>query len=290
MADIEFVTLAQAQPVFVTLPAEIDMANADRVGEQLAAASARGMTVVIADMTATTFCGSAGIGMLLRACRRAAALGIELRLLVTSPRVLTVMKIAGVDTVLPIYHSLEGALAAGALPATAMPDGTAAGARAGPADEAVRLLYHSHYTALVRTAVLLVGDVPTAEEVVQDSFIATYRAWWRLRDASKALPYLRSSVMNRARSVLRRRVVAGRPARAPGPDAASAEENALALLERSSVLAALDALSIRQRQVIVLRYYADLSEAQIAATLGIAPGSVKSHAARALSSLRAALG
>lgn len=181
-------------------------------------------------------------------------------------------------------------LAAGAVPATAMPDVTAAGAWAGPADEAVRLLYHSHYTALVRTAVLLVGDVPTAEEVVQDSFIAMYRAWWRLRDASKALPYLRSSVMNRARSVLRRRAVAGRHARPPAPDAASAEENALATLERSSVLGALSALPIRQRQVIVLRYYACLSEAQIAATLGIAPGSVKSHAARALSSLRAALG
>lgn len=157
-------------------------------------------------------------------------------------------------------------LAAGAVPATAMPDVTAAGAWAGSADEAVRLLYHSHCTALVRAAVLLVGDVPTAEEVVQDSFIAMYRAWWRLRDASKALPYLRSSVMNRA------------------------EENALAALERSSVLGALSALPIRQRQVIVLRYYACLSEAQIAATLGIAPGSVKSHAARALSSLRAALG
>ena len=138
-------------------------------------------------------------------------------------------------------------------------------------------------------SVLRVGDVPTAEEVVQDSFIATYRAWWRLRDASKALAYLRSSVMNRARSVLRHRVVVNRHARVPAPDAASAEENALAALERSSVLAALSALPIRQRQVIVLRYYAGLSEAQIAATLGIAPGSVKSHATRALSSLRAGL-
>jgi RNA polymerase sigma factor (sigma-70 family) len=127
--------------------------------------------------------------------------------------------------------------------------------------------------------VLLVGDVPTAEKVVQDSFIATYRVWWRLRDASKALPCLRSSVMNRARSVLRRRAVVGRHARPPAPDAASAVENALAALECLSVLAALDALPVRQRQVIVLRYYADLPEAQIAATLGIAPGSVKAHAA-----------
>lgn len=185
--------------------------------------------------------------------------------------------------------ALRRGLLAGALPATAMVDVTAAGARAGSADEAVRLLYHDHYTALVRMAALLVGDVATAEEVVQDSFIATYRAWWRLRDAGKALPYLRRSVMNRARSVLRHRVVVDRHARAPAPDAASAEENALALLERSSLLAALSSLPIRQRQVMVLRYYADLSEAQIADTLGIAPGSVKAHAARAMGSLRAAL-
>ena len=111
MADIEFVTLAQAQPVIVTLPAEIDMANADRVGEQLAAASAPGVQVIIADMTATTFCGSAGISTLLLACRRAAALGTDLRLLLPCPRVLSVMKILGVDAVLPIYHSLEQALA-----------------------------------------------------------------------------------------------------------------------------------------------------------------------------------
>jgi len=102
---------AQAQPVLVTLPGEIDMANADSISEQLAAAFAPGVRVVIADMTATTFCDSAGIGMLLRACRRAAAVGTELRLLLPCPRVLSVMKIMGVDAVLPIYLSLEGALA-----------------------------------------------------------------------------------------------------------------------------------------------------------------------------------
>ncbi len=178
---------------------------------------------------------------------------------------------------------------AGVPPATARLDVTAAGARAGSPGEAVRALYHSHYTALACTAALLVGDVPTAEEVMQGSFIAMCGAWWRLRDASKALPYLRSPVMNQASSVRRGRGGAGRHARAPAPDVASAEENALALLERSSVLTALGTLPIRQRQVIGLRYYADLSEAQIAATLGIAPGSVKAHAACALSSLRAAL-
>jgi RNA polymerase sigma factor (sigma-70 family) len=89
--------------------------------------------------------------------------------------------------------------------------------------------------------------------------------------------------------MLRQRVVAGRHPDAPAPDVASAEEDALATLARSSVLAALDALSPRQRQVIVLRYYADLSEAQIAGALGVTTGSVKVHATRALDSLRAAL-
>jgi anti-sigma B factor antagonist len=118
MADTGPATPAQAPPVLVTLPAEIDIANADRVGEQLAAACAPGVRVVIADMTATTFCGSAGIGMLLRACRGAAANGAELRLLLPCPRVLTVMKIAGVDAVLPIYLSLEQALAGPGVPAS----------------------------------------------------------------------------------------------------------------------------------------------------------------------------
>jgi anti-sigma B factor antagonist len=118
MADTGPATPAQVQPSLVTLPAEIDMANAARIGEQLAAAFAPGVGVVIADMTATTFCDSVGIGMLLLACRRAAAVGTELRLLLPCPRVLTVMKIIGVDAVLPIYLSLEQALAGPGIPAS----------------------------------------------------------------------------------------------------------------------------------------------------------------------------
>ena len=179
--------------------------------------------------------------------------------------------------------------ASGSLPGQVLPDAPKAGTRPRPRDEAVVALYHSHYVALVRTAVLLLGDVATAEDVVQDSFIAMYHTWWGLRDTGSALPYVRRAVMNRARSVLRQRAVAGRHADWPAPDVASAEEDALATLARSSVLAALNALSPRQRQVIVLRYYADLSEAQIAGALGVTTGSVKVHATRALDSLRAAL-
>jgi anti-anti-sigma factor len=109
VAETAAVTTAHA-PV-VTLPAEIDMANAGAVGEQFAAALAPGVRVVIADMTATTFCGSAGLNTLIRAHKRATANGSELRLLLPCPNVLRIMKIQGVDAVLPIFFSLEEALA-----------------------------------------------------------------------------------------------------------------------------------------------------------------------------------
>jgi RNA polymerase sigma-70 factor (sigma-E family) len=157
------------------------------------------------------------------------------------------------------------------------------------ADEAVKVLYQAHYAALVRSAVLLVGDRATAEDVVQDCFIAMHRAWWRVRNTGSALPYLHRAVINKSRSVLRRRVVADRHPPLPAPPLPSAEESALAGEQRSSVLAALKALPARQREVVVLRYYADLSEAQIAAAMGISKGAVKAHASRARDTLRALL-
>ena len=180
---------------------------------------------------------------------------------------------------------MAGALTRAAKPATAKPS-----ARAQAADEAVMALYRTHYAALVRAATLLVGDVATAEDVVQDSFIAMHGAWWRLRDTSMALPYLRRAVINKCRSVLRHRVVADRHPPLPAPELPSAEESALAAEQRSSVLAALSALPLRQREVVVLRYYADLSEAQIAAAMGISRGAVKAHGSRARDALRALLG
>jgi RNA polymerase sigma-70 factor (sigma-E family) len=166
----------------------------------------------------------------------------------------------------------------------------ASGATGQAADEAITAAYHNHYAMLVRTAAMLVGDTATAEDVVQESFIAMHRAWWRLRDTSRVLPYLRRSVINRSRSVLRRRAVADRHLRARVPDLPSAEESALAGEQRSSVLKALSALPPRQREVVILRYYADLSEAEIAEALGISRGAVKSHTARAKCSLRTVLG
>ena len=157
------------------------------------------------------------------------------------------------------------------------------------ADRAVVELYSQHYRSLVRLAALLVRDTPTAEEVVQDSFVAMHDGWQRLRDTEKALAYLRQAVVNRSRSVLRHRTVVDKNLQKAPPDMPSAEHGALVLLERSAVVAALRDLPGRQREAIVLRYYADLSEAQIATAMGISRGAVKSHTARGMAALRAAL-
>ena len=157
------------------------------------------------------------------------------------------------------------------------------------ADRVVTELYLGEYKSLVRLAVLLVHDVPTAEEVVQDAFEAMHYAQRRLRDSEKALSYLRQAVVNRSRSVLRHRTVVDKNAPKPAPDEPSAEHAAMALIERSAVIEALRTLPDRQREAIVLRYYADLSEADIAATMGISKGAVKSHTARAMAALKSIL-
>ena len=150
-------------------------------------------------------------------------------------------------------------------------------------------IYDGEYKSLVRLAVLLVHDVPTAEEVVQDAFEAMHTALRRLRDSEKALSYLRQAVVNRSRSVLRHRTVVDKNAPKPAPDEPSAEHAAMALIERTAVVAALRALPERQREAIVLRYYADFSEADIAAAMGISRGAVKSHTARGMTALRSIL-
>ena len=157
------------------------------------------------------------------------------------------------------------------------------------ADRAVTELYSEHYRALVRLAAMLVRDTQTAEEVVQDSFVAMHDGWQRLRDGEKALAYLRQAVVNRSRSVLRHRTVVDKNLQKAPPDMPSAEHGALVLLERHAVVAALRDLPDRQREAIVLRYYAGLSEAEIAAAMGISRGAVKSHTSRAMAALRTTL-
>jgi RNA polymerase sigma-70 factor (sigma-E family) len=165
----------------------------------------------------------------------------------------------------------------------------AAVAVAWDADQAVTALYSANYRSLVRLSVLLVRDMATAEEVVQDAFVAMHNAWRRLRDPEKALSYLRQSVVNRSRSVLRHRAVVEKYAPKGLPDAPSAENGAITELERTEVIKALGELPTRQREALVLRYYADLSEAEIASAMGISRGAVKSHTARGMAALRTVL-
>ncbi len=154
------------------------------------------------------------------------------------------------------------------------------------ADEALEQLYAAHWRQLVRLSVLLVRDVGTAEEVVQDAFIAVHRRWGRLRDPDKALAYLRQAVVNQSRSALRHRMVVARyAARGPEP-VPDPDEPAEVIDRRAAVLEAMRALPQRQREVLALRYYLDLSEAEIASTLGISRGAVKSHASRGAAALR----
>jgi len=156
------------------------------------------------------------------------------------------------------------------------------------ADAAVTELYGAHYRFLVRIAVLLGHDSATAEEVVQDSFAATCAYMRPVRDTEEAVSYLLAAVVGRSRWQLRRRT-AGQNAPKRAPDIPISECAAFGPPERSEVMAALRKLPSRQREVVVLRYYANLSEEQVATTMGITIGAVKRLAARAMAALRSVL-
>jgi RNA polymerase sigma-70 factor (sigma-E family) len=154
----------------------------------------------------------------------------------------------------------------------------------------LRMLYDAHWRYLVRLAVLLVDDVPSAEDVVQDAFVALHKRAGTLRDPDAALAYLRTSVLNLSRSVIRRRQVARKHVRVAEPvDAPAADHDVLLHDEHRAALRAVRALPRHQREVLILRYWSGLSEREIAATLGISPGSVKSAASRGLATLHKVL-
>ncbi|GAA6524726.1 SigE family RNA polymerase sigma factor [Intrasporangium sp. DVR] len=165
------------------------------------------------------------------------------------------------------------------------------------ADRAITELYAAHWHRLVRLAWLLLHDQLAAEDAVQDAFVATHRSWSSIRETGRAVGYLHTAVVNTCRSAQRHQVVVDRQnareagaADVPGRGSLdSAETQVLYAAERASMVSSLRALPHRQREVLVLRYYLDLSEAQIAETLDISPGSVKAHAHRGLSTLRAQL-
>jgi DNA-directed RNA polymerase specialized sigma24 family protein len=152
---------------------------------------------------------------------------------------------------------------AGLWPGPPAPAGTA------DADRALTELYQRHYRPLVRMAALLVPDLATAEDIVQDAFAAMYSAWPGSRDrpeAGAALSLLLRLVVGRSRAV--------RPGGRPGD---------------SGLMSALWALPARQREVLVLQYVADLPENQVAAAAGLSEAAVRHHVALAFSALRAEL-
>ena len=153
---------------------------------------------------------------------------------------------------------------------TGGPPGTAAAAPPGSYGDPVSVLYEQHYASLVRLAALLVYDTATAEEIVQDSFVAA--AWRRRGHLDGALDFLRQSVVERSRSGRYRPPAANGSANGSGP-----------------LLSALGALPARQREVLVMRYYANLSEEQAADAIGISPAAVRRHATRANAALRTLL-
>jgi len=153
------------------------------------------------------------------------------------------------------------------------------------AEDFVDDLFRGHAVSLVRVAVLLLGDQPSAEDVVQDAFLRLYRGLPGLRDRDKALPYLRVSVINGARSVLRARRRALLRRTPHEPAVWSAESAAMDGEDRRAVLAAVARLPRRSREVLALRYYLDLPDDEIAAALGVSRSTVSSTAARARAAL-----
>lgn len=147
-------------------------------------------------------------------------------------------------------------------------------------------LYRTHRMRLVRLALLLVDEPATAEDVVQEAFTGLHRHWHNLRDSAAAIGYLRTAVVNGSRSVLRRRKTARDYTPPHVANARSAESLAMLTAEHQSVVAALGQLPPRQREVLVLRYYGNLTEAEIAEAAGISKGTVKSTASRALEALQ----
>jgi RNA polymerase sigma-70 factor (sigma-E family) len=159
-------------------------------------------------------------------------------------------------------------------------------------DDPLTVLHREQYRSLVRLANLLLDDRGRSEEIVQDAFVKLQLRWGGLRRLDRAPAYLRSAVLNGARSALRHGRVVGRHAerRTALPDMPTPETGALAAVEHDRVVAAMRLLPTRQREALALRYYLDLSERDMAAAMGVSAGSVKTHLRRGLAALAGLLG
>jgi RNA polymerase sigma-70 factor (sigma-E family) len=151
------------------------------------------------------------------------------------------------------------------------------------AERHVTALYQAQALSLARLALLMLGDSAAAQDVVQDAFLGLYVRWHKLADTGAAAAYLRTSVLNGCRTLLRQR------SRVPLPTASELHESAEAALihteEQRAVLAAVRRLPARQREALVLRYYLDMTEDQAARAMGVSRGTVKSATSRAVAAV-----
>jgi RNA polymerase sigma factor (sigma-70 family) len=153
--------------------------------------------------------------------------------------------------------------------------------------DALEDLHREHYTGLVRLAALLLGDRGRAEEVVQDAFVRLAIRDRALRDRSRAPAYLRSAVLNGARSALRHGKVVDRHAsrHLRAVDGAGADVAVIASDDQRRIIEALRTLPARQREALALKFFGELSEAEIADAMGVSAGSVKTHVHRGLAAM-----
>jgi DNA-directed RNA polymerase specialized sigma24 family protein len=149
------------------------------------------------------------------------------------------------------------------------------------ADPALAVFCHGHYRTLVLVAALLTGSVAAGEAIVQDAFVSVDRAWWRLRDDDEALGFVRRAVVTGARS---RRADPPEP---PGPLTRADGAGRHPVLAKTALMAAVSALPARQREALVLRYYADWPDRQIAAAMGITRHALDRHVQRGMRALQA---
>jgi RNA polymerase sigma-70 factor (sigma-E family) len=156
--------------------------------------------------------------------------------------------------------------------------------------EAVRELYERSHADMVRFAAFLTGDVDAAEDLAHEAYVRVFDAWDRIEDPTKADAYLKTTIVNLVKSGYRRREVADRKSDRHLAAVASAEDDALGQLGRARVLAAVAALPLRQRSCVVMRHWMRMTESEIAETLDVSIGSVRTHVKRGTATLKDRLG
>lgn len=153
-------------------------------------------------------------------------------------------------------------------------------------------LFEQEGRSLVRLARIFTDDRNAAEDLVQEAFIRLYRSAHRIEDGERAPAYLRSIVMNLCRDHNRRGLMSLRHASTSQDLARPVEpdQSVVRTEQQAEVIDALLSLSPRQRECLALRFYLDMTEAQIAQALGISSNSVKTHCRRGMAAMRDLLG